>query len=83
MNLELQSRIEAAVALNWDAFSSLHPALSQVIDKAALTRQVRRSLCEDPEFTRAYRAAVEANVSARAMASFVEQFVGPAMRRLL
>lgn len=83
LNKELESHIATAVAAKWTDFAREHPALARTIDQAALGDYAAESLADDPAFQDAYRSAVEANVSARALAELVGQFVATVLRRLL
>lgn len=83
MNAELEARIGAAVEKTWAAFTREHPSLARVIDQTSLRQKIAKDLENDADFIRTYQAAVEANVGAKVLASFVEQFVAPALRRLM
>jgi hypothetical protein len=80
---QLKREVGVATAAAWPDFAAEHPALAQTIDQAMLGEYLTRSLADDPAFISAYQAAVEANVAQRALANLVNEFVVPALRRLL
>ena len=82
-NERLKRDVAAATSDVWPAFAAEHPALARTIDQAMLSEYLTRSLADDAGFIAAYQAAVEANVAQRALANLVNEFVAPALRRLL
>ena len=82
-NARLKSQIVEAVGQSWPQFAADHPALARTIDQLALSDFVAETIAGDPEFDRAYRAAVEANVGAQAIGGLVRRFADVAIAKLL
>lgn len=79
---QLKQDVAAAVDAGWSQFEAEHPELDRAIDRLLLADHVADSLSDDPQFTAAYEAALEASVGANALGSLVRRFVDVVLARL-
>lgn len=75
--------VAQAVKQEWSAFETQHPRLAAVVDEMLLVEGAVAELADDPEYAQVLGQAQALGTAAEEVGTFVRQFVGQWMRRLI
>ena len=79
----LRRQVTAAIGRAWPTFVREHPTLAQVVDEELLSNYVFDTLADDDAFVAAYRNACKTATRPAALATIVDAFVKPVLKRIL
>ena len=82
-SIYLRGEVERALNIEWDRFAAEHPNLAAQLDREVLIEEATTQLRHDAEFNDVLIRAQACGQGLGAAVDFIQNWVGPFLRRML